>query len=1046
MVNSIRCAIPEPFPVRYRPFPATATITCDQALLGGLRTEGEGLSVTAAAGEQLRFNILGPIEGWANGTRLRLGGVIQERVLATLLLEAGRVLPVSRLVEAAWDEDPPPTASHQVRKAIADLRRRIPGGAEVLLTDGPGYRVAIDEIEIDLAEFGLLAREAKTAAAAGRTAEAAEILRGALALWRGSVLAGTGGPVIEAAATAIEERRLTASEQLFDLRLALGEASELVVDLRELTNQHPLRETLRGQLMLALYRSGRQAEALEEYGRVRELLVEELGIDPGSQLTKIYEGILRESPELAGPPPPAPPAAPVALPAEPPCTLPNDLADFTGRDRELAELLRCAEESGEQGPQIVALDGMGGCGKTSLAVRAAHRLAQAYPDGQLHLDLRGHTPGDQPVTAGTALDSLLRALGIPGDRIPDDVLGRTALWRATLVGKRLLILLDNAADAAGIGPLLPASSGCLVLVTSRARLVDLDGAQWISIGVMSAEESTTLMAETLGAQRVAAEPEAAAELAQLCGHLPLALRIATARLRNRPRWTLRYLAERLSDETRRLDELSAGARSVSATLRLSYQALDEECRTAFRILALHPGGDINVHAAGALLGTGIWEAEDLLETLLDVHLVQQPEIGLYTFHDLVRSFAQSLLGESTEGEDAVAVERLLGYYLTATEEACDILYPGRKKRPTGIPPAPAKLPDLGDADRAQEWFTREQTALISAVTLAERRGHDRYAVCLVRNLVFQLNARGQMEEFGDLGRVAVAAARRLGDLGLLGVSLSNLGVACWRLGRFSEGLEAAREGRDVAVRLGDRHTEAHSETTLGQLSSLLGRFSEALVHLENSIAQERELNIPRAEAETLTVLSTLFEQWGRYEEARDAARRAVDLRDELGQHEHQFGAITDLALAHVGLREYEEAARLLEKARELCADFGDPGDVALVLAASADVDERLGRPVGTPDFAERALDLVRANVLPVRRAKVENTVGRLRYRQGDTETALALHTHAYQIATNTNYRVEQAYALAGMADALGDAGDAAAHRAAAESLFAEMGVPADRRR
>ncbi|WP_328745012.1 tetratricopeptide repeat protein [Streptomyces sp. NBC_00285] len=1001
--------------------------------------------MTTATGERLRFNILGPIEGWSEGARLRLGGIIQERVLATLLLEPGKVLTVSRLVEAAWDEDPPATASHQVRKAVADLRRRIPGGADVLLTEGPGYRIVLDESQNDFSEFGMLVRTAKAAVAENRLAEAVEVLRAALALWRGPLLSGSGGPVIEAAATTIEERRLAAWEQLLELRLTLGEAAELIPDLRELTGRHPLRETLRGQLMIALYRSGRQAEALEEYGRVRELLVEELGVDPGPQLTKLYEGILRESPELAGPEP-APAPAPVPLPAEPPCTLPNDLADFTGREAELAELLRCATQKGEQGPRIVALDGMGGSGKTSLAVRAAYLLAPEYPDGQLHIDLRGYTPGDRPVSAGTALDTLLRALGIPGDRIPDDVLGRTALWRATLVGKRLLILLDNAADAAGFGPLLPASSGCLVLVTSRARLVDLDGAEWISIGTMSAGESTTLMAETLGAERVAAEPAAAAELARLCGHLPLALRIATARLRNRPRWTLQYLAERLRDETRRLDELSAGARSVSATLRLSYQALDDKCRTAFRILALHPGGDINVHAAGALLGTDIRDAEDLLETLLDVHLVQQPEIGLYTFHDLVRSFAQSLLGESVDGEDTVAVERLLGYYLTATETACEVLYPGRKKRHTGIPPATAELPDLRDADRAQKWFDREQTALISAVVLAERRGHDRYVVCLVRNLVFQLNARGQLEEFGDLGRVAVAAARRVGDLGLLGVSLSNLGVACWKLGRFAEGVEVAKEGRDVADRLGDQHTVAHSESTLGQFNSLLGRFPEALVHLEKATGLERELGVARSEADNLTILSTLYEQWGRPEEALTAAERAVELRERLGQRKHQAATLADLALAHLGRRAYDEADRILQRARELFDDAGDPGDAALILALSADVDERLGRPVRTPDLAAHALELVESNVSPLRRAKVENTVGRLRCRQGDADGALALHTHAYQLASAISYRIEEAYALAGMADALGDAENADVHRAAAEALFAEMGVPADRRR
>ncbi|MFB6817693.1 BTAD domain-containing putative transcriptional regulator [Streptomyces sp. NPDC056347] len=994
---------------------------------------------------RLRFNILGPIEGWSNGERLRLGGVIQERVLATLLLEPGKVLPVSRLVEAAWDEDPPNTASHQVRKAVADLRRRIPGGAEVLVTDGPGYRVVEEQCEIDVAEFALLIRNAKLAAADGRTAEAAETLRNALALWRGPVLAGGGGPVIERASTSFEERWLTAAEQRFDLHLALGDAAELVVELRELVEKHPLRESLRGQLMLALYRSGRQAEALDEYGKVRALLADELGIDPGPQLTKLYEGILRESPELAGPEPaPAAPVVAVALPAEPPSTLPYDLADFTGRDRELAEILDGAKHGNEQGPLVVAIDGMGGCGKTSLAVRAAHRLAPDYPDGQLHLDLRGHTPGDQPVSAGIALDTLLRAVGIPGHLIPDDVPARTALWRSTLLGKRLLILFDNAADADAIHPLLPLSPGCLVMVTSRARLVDLDGAQWISIGEMSPEDSAMLVAETLGARRVAAEPEAAAELARLCGHLPLALRIATARLRNRPRWTLQYLAERLRDETRRLDELSSGARSVSATLRLSYQALDEECRRAFSTLSLHPGNEMDPHAAGALLGCSSRDAEDLLEMLLDVHLVQQPEIGLYTFHDLVRSFAQSLFAEAPE--DSGAVERLLRYYLTATEVACDLLYSGRRRRSTGIDPSTSELPALDTPQRARTWFRREQGSLLAAVTLAERRGHDRFVVCLARNLVFQLNDLGLLEEFGALSRVAVAAADRLQDLALLGVSLSNLGVACWKLGRLSEGLEAARKSRDVAIELGDLHTQAHSESILGQFSSLLGDFSAALEHMETAIAHERDLDMPRAEAESLTILSTLYEQWGRYEEARVAAQRSADLSRRLGQHEGLPGAITDLAFAHVGLGAHEEADRCLTEARALYGDAGNEANRALTLALSADVEHRLGKPVRDPDHAELALDMMRTNSSPLRRAKVENVVGRLRRRQGDPATALELHTHAHELAASLGYRIEQAYALTGMADSLGDVPEAERYRAEAERLFTELGVPADRRR
>ncbi|MFE1873650.1 BTAD domain-containing putative transcriptional regulator [Streptomyces sp. NPDC059496] len=1050
------------------------------------------------AGGRLRFNVLGSLEGWFGEVRLRLGGAIQERVLCVLLLEAGRVVPVARLVEATWEKDPPVTAAHQVRKAVADLRRRIPTGTEVIATDGPGYRVVVADDQVDLLEFDALTRAAGQALREGGRSEAAEALRAALALWRGSVLSGTGGPVIEAAATALEERRLAAAEQFFDLCLALGESGELISGLRALITQHPLRETLRGQLMLALYRSGRQAEALKEYGEVRELLVDELGIDPGPRLARLYEAILRDSPELAAPERPAPvAAAPVrpvpepAAPAEPlpepavpatavsegaapgaparteadregepgtrtgpadaPCTLPYDLPDFTGRAKELAELfdyVRDEGRGGERYARIVAIDGMGGMGKTTLAVRAAHRLAGRYPDGQLHIDLHGFTPGREPVTPTAALDGLLRTLGTPGDRIPEDLEGRTALWRSKLDGRRMLLLFDNAVDAAQIRPLLPASPGSLALITSRGRLLDLDGVEWVSIGMMEPEDSTSLMAETLGTTRVAAEPAASAELAELCGHLPLALRIATARLRNRPRWTVRYLVERLRDEKRRMDELSSGERSVAATLRLSYLAMDEEYRTAFRILSLYPCAGTDVHSAAALLGTTVRDAEDALEFLLDVHLVQQPDIGLYTFHDLVRSFAQSLRGPATADDDAAAVERLLGYYLTASNTACEVLFPGRERRPTGIAPYRGELPSLRDAEQSVRWFHREQAGLLAAVSLAERSGHDRYAACLSRNVGFHLHTHGQLDEFWSVGHLAVAAARRLDDPALLGISLANLGAACWKLGRFEEGLEVAAEARDTAIRAGDRHTEAHSESTLGLLMSMLGRYAEALPLLERSVAVARELGNLRAESESLTTLSTLYERWGRHPEAAAAARRAIEIDRGLGYRGNEIVALTDLAFAQVGLGEFPDADASLKRARDLCDETRSPGDVALLLALSAQVAHERGDGPQAREFAERSLVLGRTSGAPIRLAKVENVLGRLHLLWGEHEVALALHAHAHKIAEPMSFRAEEASALVGMAraaEALGDAPAAAGHRAAAEELFDFMSLPASRR-
>ncbi|MFF7262100.1 BTAD domain-containing putative transcriptional regulator [Streptomyces sp. NPDC008159] len=1009
-------------------------------------TSGRDRNLSA---QELRFRVLGPLEVWAGGERVRLGGTIQERVLATLLLDPGRVVPVVRLVEAAWGESPPATAAHQVRKAVADLRRRLPCGGEVISTDGPGYRVLTAAARLDLLDFDARIQAAAQAVAAGRSDDACLELQNALGLWQGPVLAGAGGPVVDRAATALEERRLAAVEQLYDLRLGLGASSELVADLRALVDAHPLREKPRGQLMLALYRSGRQADALEEYGKVRELLVEELGVDPGSHLVKLHEGILRESTELAAPQGMHP--TPAKVPDErhgPICTLPYAVPDFTGRDRELAFLLdRVRAERGpdEHSARVVAIDGMGGMGKTSLAVRSAHELAAEFPDGQLYVDLRGFTPGEQsPVSASTALDTLLRALGTPSERIPEDLLGRTATWRASLAGRRMLLLLDNASDATQVLPLLSAPPGCLVLVTSRVRLVDLDGVEWISLGLMSPEESATLVVRTLGAARVAAEPEAVAELAELCGHLPLALRIATARLRNRPRWTVRHLLERLRDESRRMDELSSGDRSVAATLQLSYLAMEERYRSAFRVLSLHPSATIDAHSAAALLDVGVREAEDILELLLDVHLLQQPDLGQYAFHDLVRSFAQSRSGPTTERTDADALERLLRYYLTATDVACDVLFPGRTARSSGIPPYQGELPEFLAEKSARLWFGREHQGLLAAVDLADRLGHDRHTGWLIRNLAFHLNGGGYFEEFRSLGRVAVRAARRLDDLVLLSISLSSLGVACWKLGSFEEGITVAREGRTIAVRLGDRDAEVHSESTLGLLMSMLGRYNEALPLLERAIRLARELGTPRSEAETQTTLSSLYARWGRYPEAAGAARQALELEPGTADPVNETMALADLAFAQLGMGQYADAEASLNQALEKCDDSVPQGDVALVVALSAEVAHRLGNSVVVSGLAERARTLARSGGTPVRQARTENILGRLYTAQGQYSSAMALHAHALKLASAIKFCSEEASAhlgLARAAEGLGDTAAAGRSRAMATELFDLMELP-----
>lgn len=998
----------------------------------------------------VRFNILGSLEGWHGEHRLRLGSPTQERVLVTLLLEPGRMVPMPRLVAAAWDEEPPQTAGHQVRKAVAALRTRIPDGAQVIVTDGAGYRAVLGEDQLDLHEFHRHAREARQAVAAGRPEEAVHHLRTCLDLWRGPVMAGAGGDVISAASAALEERHMAVAEQYFELQLELGQSGDLVGPLRELVTAHPLRETLRGRLMLALYRAGRQAEALEEFGRMRELLVEELGIDPGAELTRLYEAILRDSPEVAPRVPqsvaeraallvPAPLAQPDG--SEPaPCTLPYDLPDFTGRDGELARLLEAGRAPGGQSTRIVGVDGMGGSGKTALAVHAAHLLAADYPDGQLFVDLRGFSPGEKAQEPGAVLHSLLRLVGVPDERIPEDLERRHTLWRTVSAQRKLLLLLDNAADAAQVRPLLPTSENCLVILTGRVRMLDLDGAEWLSLGLLSAGDSATLLTRMLGDGRTAAEPGAVTELARLCCGLPLALRITTARLRNRPRWTVQYLVDRLADETRRLRELSAGERSVEATLRLSYQAMEADQRGAFRLLGLHPGSAIDVHSAAALLDTDVHDAEDVLEDLLDAHLLEQHEAGLYGFHDLVRTYAMSV--REAEDDETGAVERLVGYYAQAANQACEVLFPGRERFDDSGEDGVPELPRMEGDEQALRWFDREHEALLAVVAKAGTRGMHRRAALLARDMLFHLDLRGHYEEFRAVGRIGVDACRQLDDPTLLGVSLGNLAVGHWWLGDFQDGITTAQEALELAASR-DRRGEALCIDVLGLLHGALGEFDDARAYLDQGIALHRELGNHRAEAVALANLSTVQTWAGHYAEAARHAARATELNRRLGERSNQISSLSWLALAHLGTGEDERARACLAQALELCDESRKPGNVAFVLAHWARVCQRLGEVRSAAAHAERALDLVLAEGTALRQAAVVNAVGLVHLHGGAPGRALDLHRQAHQLASRLGYRFETARALHGMAEAsraLGDTPTADEHRRAAEELYDAMGV------
>lgn len=1018
-------------------------------------SKGPSSTRRPAGEEDLRINLLGSLECWAGSRRIHLGGPVQERVMVALLLDAGQVMSVSQLVDFVWDEEPPATATHQVRKAVARLRQLIPSGGEMILTEGPGYRIELPVDQLDLRVFLDLLEKAGKASSRQSWEEAAAHLQAAVALRRGEVLAGSGGQAIQTAEVALRERYLDAVEQLADLRLARGESRELVSELREHVAANPLREKLRSQLMLALYRCGRQALALNEYQQVCRLLAEELGIDPGRELASLYERILRNDPEL-GPATPADSPVAETLPAVVPAqraalrALPYDLADFIGREPELGALREIVSEPAGQGPRVVAIDGMGGVGKTSLAVRFAYLVAETFPDGQLCLDLCGYTAGGTLVSPAVAAEKLLGMLGVETDALPSEADARIALWRTMTTDSRLLVLLDNVCDVAQVLPLLPQSGHALVLVTSRTRLIDLDGAHWLTLGTMTNEDGAAMAAQVLGGRRAAAEPKAVAELVALCGHLPLALRIALSRLGNRPRWPISYLVDRMSDESRLLDELKSGERGVDLSLRMSYEGLASRHRTAFRTLGVCPGRDVDVHSSAALLGMSALEAEAVLEVLLDAHMLKQHEIGCYTFHDLVRSFVRQLThaesGDEVQAETQAAFARLLEYYVRATDQACDVLFPGRAVL-SGTPvTAMFELPQMATGDAARKWTYREQATLRQALVLAHERGFDSQVARLARNIVFLLDADGLVEEFAEVARLAVVSSRKVGDAELVRFSLSNLAVANWKLGRLAAGIEAVSEALAVAKAIDDRRGVAKDTGVLGLLVLTQGRYDEAQPLLEESIRIKRELGAGRAEAESLVNLGTLHEQRGDYAEAIAVGERALMLNRVLGVHENEVVTLAYLAMTRLAMGEVAEADALLTTARELTLTVGVPGDIAFVYVLSALVGHRLGRTTEARQFAALGLGLGHQKVrwTPLRSVVIDNLTARLHRAQSELDEARVLHERALGLATRIGCRIEEARALAGLAeicDRRGEDERALSLAQQASTLFDSLGVP-----
>lgn len=997
---------------------------------------------------RVRFGILGPLEVWHGENRIQLNRPLQRCILGVLLLEAGRTVSLGRLIEAAWGSEPPATAQHQVVKLVSDLRKRLPADPELLIRDGAGYRVVIDEEQLDLGLFGIRLGRARQATEEGSPLNAADELQEALGLWRGPVMGGEGGAVIASAAAVFEERRLTAAEQLVDFRLAAGEAVEVVGDLRPLIAEYPLRESLRVQLMRALSHRGRQAEALEEYAQARHLLAETLGVDPGPELTRTYEGILRGSPEYcppSGSPTPAhPPATARILVDLPVCALPYDVQDFTGRHAETEALLSMADRPGPA-VRLFAVDGMGGSGKTALAVHVAHALRAKYPEAQLFVDLHGYSPGNAPLTPGEALGALLRSLGVPGEHVPEETTARKALWRTVTEKRRLLLILDNAVDTRQIRPLLPVSADALVLVTSRNRLADLDGGASLATSRMSRSDCRALLTRCVDRERTEAEPEAVDALIELCGHLPLALRIAASRLRARAQWRVQDLVDRLSDEQCQLDELESGDRSVSATIALSVRALAPDHQMLLRQLGAHPGTDFGVGSVAALAGVTRPRADRSLDVLLDAHLLEQQSADRYSFHSLVRSYVHQLAAEAQfTDERERALHRLLDDYVTTSRAAADILQPGRRDIPLGLPADAPGHQSPRDETAALDWFDTERINLVRSVHLAQRMGLDRHVVMLARDIGNFLQQRGFLSVLLEMDTIAVEAARRVGDKLLERSALISLSAPCWHMGLHRWALQVLEQALDLAVAENDPADEALIVSRMGSQRSNLGDFTDGVKHKARALRLHERLHDQRGVCWALIGMSSALVSLGRHETASTCAARALSLAKTLGDADAEIMAQVNLANVCNGRDAHDDALRHLQDALSVAERTGAVDGLAVVHVRLADTCTRTGDLDRALALGSQALELAQAIGRPTLTATAQNILGAVHHQLGDAEAALVRYASALEAADEAESRYETARALAGMGHALhlqGRTEDAWSRWDAALADFTAMRVP-----
>ncbi len=861
-------------------------------------------------------------------------------------------MSIDALARGVWGERPPERIRGSLQTNVMRLRRLF--GEHVLVTEPDGYRLVLDPDRVDALRFlNLLDEASETPESTGKPVVTAEraLLAEAIGLWGGTPLEGIGSPTLaDEWGPLLTERYLFAMERRIDLDTGNVSDAELVAELTDLVAQHPLRESLWERLVRILARSGRRAEALARYARLRSVLAEELGVEPGAELRRLHAELLAAD---------APAVAPAQQVSHVPRQLPFDVTGFTGREPELSELDRLFEQGPGGAARIVVIEGTAGVGKTSLAVHWSHRLRDRFPDGQLFVDLRGHSAGT-PVSPLDALSDFLQAVGVPADSLPSTVEQRSAALRSALAETRMLLLLDNARDADQIRPLLP-GPGNLVVVTSRNQLRGLvarEGARRMSLRSLDDHAAKELLAGTVGRARLDAEPGAVAELTELCGGLPLALALAGERASRFSGTSLAGIVDELRDQLVRLDTLrdpqDAGT-DLRAAFSWSYKALRPDAARLFRLLGVFPGVLIRVSTAAVTAGVGLHEARGLIDQLASAHLLNQSSTDRYQFHDLLRVYAAELADAGDPAESEAALLRLIDWYTAVVAAANELIRPDLLTSDVVLEPVDGPPLGFADHEEATAWCAAERPALAALVRVAAERGWASRAWKLAWLLRGFYTERNERDDWIATGLLAVEATRAASDPLGLQYSANNLGSAYLRVLRTDEGLEALEEARKASVETGG------SEVSVAILSNLSGAYylRSEFEKSEQAAAEAARLAsdtgqrtfIPHA----LLNVSASRIGMGAYERAVEAALEARQAFAELGDRYHAALALSNAGEALAGAERYGEAeshcSRALAELRELDADYGCI-DVLITLSK---IMHRRGRADEATAFGAEAL-------------------------------------------------------------------------------------------